>query len=74
MRGMPWGFTNQDEGISVLATRTDKMEDKVRIRRIKAAEATPGSSEVGEALRSIYQCTVDEEIPEDLLDLLGKLS
>lgn len=29
--------------------------------------------EVGNALRSIYQRTVEEDIPPDLLDLLGKL-
>jgi hypothetical protein len=28
---------------------------------------------MGAALRSVYQHTVDETIPEDLLDLLGKL-
>jgi hypothetical protein len=30
--------------------------------------------EIGGALRSVYQQTVDEQIPPDLLDLLGKLS
>lgn len=29
--------------------------------------------EVGQALRAAYQRTIDEEIPSDLLDLLGKL-
>lgn len=28
---------------------------------------------MGSALRSVYQRTVEEEIPDDLLDLLGKL-
>jgi hypothetical protein len=32
------------------------------------------SPEVGSALRSAYQQTVNERIPADLLDLLGKLS
>jgi hypothetical protein len=31
------------------------------------------TGEVGSALRSVYQRTVDEQIPPDLLDLLGKL-
>jgi hypothetical protein len=31
------------------------------------------SPEVGHALRAAYQRTIDEEIPPDLLDLLGKL-
>lgn len=30
--------------------------------------------EMGSALRSVYQRTVEEQIPDDLLDLLGKLS
>lgn len=33
----------------------------------------PSDAEVGGALRSIYQRTVDERIPPDLLELLGKL-
>ncbi len=38
-------------------------------RRKKRSE-TP---EIGSALRSVYQRTIDEDIPPDLLDLLGKL-
>lgn len=30
--------------------------------------------DVGSALRSAYQKTVDEDVPDDLLDLLGKLN
>ena len=29
--------------------------------------------QMGSALRSVYQKTVDEAVPDDLLDLLGKL-
>jgi hypothetical protein len=29
--------------------------------------------EIGNALRSVYQRTIDEDVPPDLLDLLGKL-
>lgn len=32
-----------------------------------------GTPEVGYALRSIYQTTIDEEIPPEMLDLLSKL-
>lgn len=32
-----------------------------------------GGADVGEALRSAYQRTINEQIPPDLLDLLGKL-
>lgn len=31
------------------------------------------SGDVGTALRSVYQRTVDERIPPEMLDLLGKL-
>ena len=34
---------------------------------------SPAGPEVGSALRSIYQRTINEDIPPDLLDLLGKL-
>lgn len=33
----------------------------------------PASPEVGNALRSVYQQTVNEDIPPEMLDLLGKL-
>ncbi|WP_332811677.1 NepR family anti-sigma factor [Sphingomonas sp.] len=33
----------------------------------------PDSPEVGRALRSVYDDTLNEKIPPDLLDLLGKL-
>ena len=32
-----------------------------------------GGTEFGSALRSVYQRTINEDIPPDLLDLLGKL-
>lgn len=34
----------------------------------------PDAPELGSALRSAYQQTVEERIPDDLLDLLGKLN
>jgi Anti-sigma factor NepR len=38
-----------------------------------AKKKRPASPEVGHALRSVYQRTVDETIPPEMLDLLGKL-
>lgn len=35
-------------------------------------EALP-DRDTGAALRSIYQKTIDEQIPDEMLDLLGKL-
>ncbi len=45
----------------------------VETRRKHSKEKAPPSGEVGTALRSVYQRTVEEQIPPDLLDLLGKL-
>ncbi len=33
----------------------------------------PPAPEVGHALRTVYQRTIDEDIPPEFLDLLGKL-
>jgi hypothetical protein len=46
-------------------------------RASKAAGATPGSkssADVGRALRSVYDTTLGERVPDDFLDLLGKLT
>jgi hypothetical protein len=39
--------------------------------RSRKRRSAPG--EVGQALRSAYQRMVDEDIPPEMLDLLGKL-
>lgn len=33
----------------------------------------PSDRDTGAALRSIYQQTIDERIPDEMLDLLGRL-
>lgn len=38
-----------------------------------AAKVQSKDRDMGAALRSVYQKTVDETVPADLLDLLGKL-
>lgn len=42
-------------------------------RRKPRSGKPPQQGTLGNALRSVYQQTVNEEIPPDLLDLLGKL-
>ena len=42
-------------------------------RRPKPKKKRGDSPEVGQALRTVYQRTVDEDIPPEMLDLLGKL-
>ena len=37
------------------------------------ARKRPPAGDVGKALRSAYQNMVDEDIPPEMLDLLGKL-
>jgi len=41
--------------------------------RRPARKKSGNSGDIGNALRSAYQRTVSEDIPPDLLDLLGKL-
>jgi hypothetical protein len=40
---------------------------------VKKQKKKPAAPEVGNALRSAYQRTLDEDIPPEMLDLLGKL-
>lgn len=39
----------------------------------KPKKKKPHNPEVGSALRTVYQRTVNEDIPPEMLDLLGKL-
>lgn len=68
-----WNLTFQNE-----------LERERRRKADDGAEAQPGSdrkprkkkgqtAEVGDALRTVYQTTIDESIPPEMLDLLGKL-
>ena len=41
---------------------------------IPKSSSTKSSSDVGRALRSVYDDTLGERVPDDFLDLLGKLS
>ena len=40
----------------------------------RAAKVQSKDRDMGAALRSVYQKTVDETIPPEMLDLLGKLT
>lgn len=37
------------------------------------SDADASNSDIGKALRSVYEKAVDEQIPPEMLDLLGKL-
>jgi len=43
-------------------------------RAARAAKVQSKDRDMGAALRSVYQKTVDETIPPEMLDLLGKLT
>jgi Anti-sigma factor NepR len=57
-----------------MATESDDVRNAApptqRPRRLRKSD----DRDVGTALRSAYQKTVDEAIPDDLLDLLGRLN
>ena len=40
----------------------------------RRAGSSKSSSDLGKALRSVYDTTLGERVPDDFLDLLGKLS
>ena len=48
-------------------------ESSKKPRAPKAAKVQSKDRDMGAALRTVYQKTVDEAIPPEMLDLLGKL-
>ena len=58
------------------ADRRRKSDQSAELKARKIPQTKkkgPGGDHVGSALRTVYQRTIDEQIPPDLLDLLGKL-
>jgi hypothetical protein len=54
--------------------RQDAESDDISTTTTPRSKKKRGDTpEVGQALRSVYQRTIEEDIPPDLLDLLGKL-
>lgn len=50
-----------------------KAQDPTRVQDRAKGQSRDRDRDMGSALRSVYQKTVDESVPPDLLDLLGKL-
>ncbi len=48
--------------------------DDKTLKKTSAKRRGAGSDDVGKALRSAYDEALREEVPDDFLDLLGKLS
>ena len=62
-------FQEDKEGPRRRKPSSDMTEDYPP--RTKKRRAPAG--EVGDALKTVYQRTIDEDIPPEMLDLLGKL-
>jgi hypothetical protein len=58
------------------SARPETSAKRPKLNIAAAPKAEPGTEkgQVGKTLRSVYQETVNEEVPSELLDLLGKLS
>lgn len=46
---------------------------KVERKPVKLGRAGEPDANVGQALRSVYEIAIEEAIPQEMLDLLGKL-
>jgi hypothetical protein len=51
-----------------------KAKDRIPRAASRKARDKTQQSHVGEALRSIYEQTVNEQIPDEFLDILDKLA
>jgi hypothetical protein len=51
----------------------DSDERSAHIAPERRARKRPPTSDVGEALRTVYDGALNEDIPPEMLDLLGKL-
>jgi hypothetical protein len=52
----------------------DEKKGVAKPAKRKAAPVRPREGNVGHTLRNVYQQTVNEDIPKEMLDLLGKLA
>lgn len=66
-------FARETSGGRRGTPESDSGNDGASSSKSGARKKRGDDPEVGNALRSVYQRTVDEDIPPDLLDLLGKL-
>jgi hypothetical protein len=60
---------DEEEGQRRRKPSTDMTEDQTPRTKKRRAPV----SEIGDALKSVYQRAIDEDIPPEMLDLLGKL-
>lgn len=53
--------------------RSPEKDPRIDTTDSKSSKKRKSDADVGSALRSAYQRTVSEDIPPEMLDLLGKL-
>lgn len=63
--GWSWGVN--------LRSDNDHRNDPSPPGKKRAAKVHSKDRDMGSALRSVYQRTIDEKVPDEMLDLLGKL-
>jgi len=63
----------QDERERDRRRKTDADNDAACADPPRRRKRRGQTGEVGDALRTVYQHTIDEDIPPEMLDLLGKL-
>lgn len=67
-------LTFQDEKDGDRRRKTDVVADgQAETRRAQARKQRLPASDVGDALKTVYQRAISEDIPPEMLDLLGKL-
>ncbi len=69
--------TQRLEGISGLSADNNNSttaQGEPKVKKTPARRKGAGPDEVGKALRSAYDEALRENVPDDFLDLLGKLS
>lgn len=71
MRGKQLAF--QDDRHGERRRKSEDESDSDTPPSPAAKKKRPAAPEFGHALRSAYQRTLDEDIPPEMLDLLGKL-
>jgi len=65
------GFVDDKDGGSRRKSVPSPRDEIVQTDKPKTKRGS--TPEVGQALRAAYQRTIDEDIPTEMLDLLGKL-
>ncbi len=74
MQGEILNFGDDTPQASAVKPDTTVKSDTVKPNTAKPDKKTSdGDQRMGSALRSVYQKTVDEAVPDEMLALLGKL-